>query len=291
MVLYRQSGEIALTLAEPRAVAVGPQDRVYVAGDKTIAVFNSAGTKASEITLAEEPRAVAVAGESHAHPGRLYVAMKDHVEVLDPAGKRLAAWESLGPKALLTSIAVGEEGVYVADAGNRIVHRYNLEGKFLAGIGKRDQGRGIPGFVIPSPYFDVAISPDGLVRVANPGGHRIEAYTPQGHLEVFWGESGTAIERFCGCCNPANFAVLPDGRFVTAEKGIPRVKLYDPEGKFVGVVVGPDVLAPGATILEETRDEHRLPVVDVAADARGRVLVLDPGAKKVRVFEPKESSR
>ena len=34
---------------------------------------------------------------------------------------------------------------------------------------------------------------------------------------------------FFGCCNPAQLAVLPDGRFVTAEKGIPRVKIYSRE--------------------------------------------------------------
>jgi hypothetical protein len=50
-------------------------------------------------------------------------------------------------------------------------------------------------------------------------------------------------------------------------------------------VAGPDLLAPTETITEETRDEHRLPVFDVAADSRGRVLVLDPLEKQVRVFE------
>ncbi|MBM3243119.1 hypothetical protein FJZ31_43220, partial [Candidatus Poribacteria bacterium] len=44
------------------------------------------------------------------------------------------------------------------------------------------------------------------------------------------------IDGFCGCCNPVNFAMLPDGRFVTCEKGLPRVKIYDADGTFSGVV-------------------------------------------------------
>jgi hypothetical protein len=175
--------------------------------------------------------------------------------------------------------------VFVADAGNRIVLRYDPAGKLLGKIGKRDPGRHILGFVIPSPHFDLALTADGLLRVVNPGAHRIEAYTLDGDLEVFWGKHGEGIEGFCGCCNPANLAILPDGRFVTSEKGIPRVKIYAADGKFVGVVAGPETLAPTETILEETRPDHKLPVFDVAADSRGRVLVLDPLAMKVRIFE------
>ena len=59
-------------------------------------------------------------------------------------------------------------------------------------------------------------------------------------------------------------------------------------GRLRSVIVhtpGPELLAPHAGIAEETREEHRLKVVDVAADSQGRVLVLDPQARLVRVFE------
>lgn len=287
LIRYRQAAELPLALTEARAVAVGPRDRIYVAGDKTILVLEPAGAKLPPIALEEEPHALAIGGDEHAHPERIYVCMPRHVEVYDAAGKRLASWEDLGPKAILTSIALAERDVLVADAGNRIVYRFDTAGKLLGRIGRRNPQEKIYGFIIPSPYFDVAVSADGLVRVANPGAHRIEAYTLDGHLETMWGQHADSIEGFCGCCNPANFAILPDGRFVTAEKGIPRVKVYSEDGKLDCVVAGPETLAPGATIVEETRPEHRLPVVDVAADSRGRVLVLDPGAGKVRVFELK----
>jgi hypothetical protein len=283
IILYRQTAEFAVPLEEPRAIAIGPGDSAYVAGDQAIVSFGRDGMKASQIELEEPPRCLAVARSGA--PGLIYVGMKGHVEVYDAQGSRQASWPRLGDKAQLTSIALGESDVFAADAGSRIVWRYDPDGKLLGQIGKRDEDRHIPGFVVPSPYFDLAITPDGLVRVANPGRHSIEGYTPEGHLEVVWGKPSLGIEGFCGCCNTANFALLADGSFVTAEKGIPRIKVYDPEGKFEGVVASPEVLAPTATIAEETRTDHKLAVFDVATDSQGRVLVLDPSGRRVRVFE------
>lgn len=287
LVKYRQTAEIPLALRQARAVAVGPDDRVYVAGDQAIVAFDASGSRVAEIALEEAPQCLAVGGSQHATPGRLYVGMASHVEVYEPGGKRLAAWEPVSQRSTLTSIAVAEREVFVADAGSRVVLRYDPAGKLLGRIGQPDKSRNLRGFVIPSPYFDVAMAADGLVRVANPGYHRIEAYTVDGDLETQWGEASFGIEGFCGCCNPANFAILPDGRFVTAEKGMPRVKVYAADGKFEAVVAPPDsFVSATSTRLEETRSDHKLPVLDVAADSRGRVLVLDPGAGRVRIFEP-----
>ncbi len=291
LILYHQTGEATVDLSTSRAVAAGPEDRIYVAGDRKIVVFDRGGTKRSEIELEDEPRCLAVGGAEHQPPGRIYVGMVDHVEVYSPDGTRQAAWERLGEKAFLTSITVadtaGERDVFVADAGNRIVLRYDPSGKRIAEIGRRDPEQNIRGFIIPSPYFDVAVTSDGLLRAVNPGMHRIEAYTFDGHFEepLAWGETSLGVKGFCGCCNPTNIAVLPNGQFVTAEKGIPRVKVYSTRGDFVGVVAGPQILAPTATITEETRKDHKLAVVDVATDSAGRVLVLDPGVQKVGIFE------
>jgi hypothetical protein len=287
-------GEIPVPMNESRAVAVGPEDRIYVAGDRKIAVFNADGTPHSEIALEAEPRCLAVAGGGE-FPGRIFVGMEDHVELFRPDGSRDAVWPSLGEKALLTSIALaesaGESDVFLADAGNRVVMRLDPSGQVIGRIGSRDPKLNTARFIVPSPYFDVAVAQDGLLRVANPGMHRIEAYTFDGDYEqpLTWGKASLEIAGFCGCCNPANFALLPDGRFVTAEKGIPRVKVYSAAGEFVGVVADPQTLAPTPTITEETREEHHLPVVDVAADGRGRVLVLDPAARRVRIFEIRET--
>ena len=287
---YRETGKIALKLLDPRAVAVGPDNRIYVAGGRAIQIFNPGGSRDGEIVLDIEPRCLAVAGTAHSSPDRIYVGTNTHVEVFDSDGARLAVWEQPGPKSQITSIALAEDAVFVADAGERVVLRYDLAGKLLGRIGGRDDRDNLPGFIVPSPYFDVAIAPDGLLRVVNTGVLRVETYTLDGTLQSAWrGQPSVAIRGFSGCCNPAHIAILPNGNIVTAEKGLPRVKVYTNGGEFVCVVAGPESFLPTATAAVETRDEHKLKVIAVATDSHGRVLVLDPGRRSVRIFEPKES--
>jgi hypothetical protein len=217
--------------------------------------------------------------------GVIYAGLKDHVEVYDAQGQRQASWKSLGLDAILTSIAVTNDNIFVADAGNRVIVRYDTAGNIVNTIGKKDPERNIPGFVVPSAYFDLAVSRDGLLRAVNPGRLRIEAYTHDGDFEFSWGRSSMDIEGFCGCCNPANIAILPNGGFVTCEKGLVRVKVYDSEGRFLGVVASPGQLVEDG--------EHRICILpeqcqaggfDVAVDSKGRVFVLDTMKNIVRTF-------
>lgn len=287
LIQYAETAKFAVRLREARAVAVGPDDSIYVAGDRMVRKLDPDGKPRKDMALDKEPSCLTVANAEHRFPGRIYLGMRDHVEVLGPDGASEAVWSSPGKRAVLTSIAAADEDVFVADAGSVIVWHYDTGGKLLGEIGRHDESRGIPQLVIPSPYFDVAVAPDGLLRVVNPGMHHIEAFTFDGHMELSWGKRGMEIDAFCGCCNPSNIAILADGRVVTAEKGIPRVKVYSESGQFEAVVVGPETLAPGRTATVETRDELRLHPVELAVDSRSRIVVLDPAAGCVRVFEHK----
>jgi hypothetical protein len=286
LIIYEQLGEAINTgLKASTSIAVGPGGRVYVAGDNVIRVFNegpnSNFSSFGQIELPCAPRCLTVADD-----GKFYIGTKDHVEVYDDQGKQLASWESLGDDAVLTSIAVSKNDVFVADAGNRIVLRYDTTGKLINRIGKKDKERNIPGFVIPSPHFDLAVGRDGLLRVVNPGRLRIEAYTFDGDFEFFWGKfSNVDVKGFCGCCNPANFAILDDESFITCEKGLTRVKIYDAEGAFVGVVAGTEQLIEGGTArICYFPDQCQAGGFDVAVDAAGRVFVLDTIKNVVRIF-------
>jgi DNA-binding beta-propeller fold protein YncE len=185
----------------------------------------------------------------------------------------------------LTSIAVSDQDVFVADAGNRVVVRCDTSGNLVAQIGKKDSSRNVPGFVIPSPYFDLVVSQDGLLRVVNPGRRRIEAYTFDGDIEFWWGAGSVNIEGFCGCCNPVNIAVLPDGGYVTCEKGLTRVKVYDSEGQFAGVVAAPrQLVRDGDLRVCDLPEECQAGGFDVAVDSAGRIFVLDTIKNVVRIF-------
>ena len=238
--------------------------------------FAADGKKRAEIPLAAHPICLAVLwGATYDSNWRIYVGMEKHVEVFDPGGRRIAVWDPPGKKSLLTSLAASDLNVFAADAGQRIVWRYTPDGKQKTRIGDPDPARHIPGFFITDSHFDLGLGADGLLYVVNPRALRLEGYTVGGDLEVTWGKGSPAIEDFFGCCNPAHFAVLPDGRFVTAEKGFPRIKVYSPQGKFECVVAGPRQM------------KHT--VADLATDRRGRVLALDASTASIRVFQRKKS--
>ncbi len=289
LVHYDEAKAFATDMNEVRAIAAGPEDEIHVAGDQSVRVFDLEGKQVREIATDGPPTCVTVGTAEHEFPGRVYVGIGDRIEVRDAEGKSIDAWkEGLNEKSVLTSIATGEEDVFVADAGNRIVLHYDTEGGLIDRIGDPDPDHDVRGFVIPSPYFDVAVTQDGLLRVSNPGARRIEAYTFDGDPLGHWGKASAAIDGFFGCCNPSNFAMLEDGRFVTAEKGIPRIKVYGSRGEFECVVAGPQTLAKGNIVIDETRDDHQVKVFDVATTSRGFVLALDPTNRTVRIFEPKE---
>ncbi|MHC4482909.1 MAG: NHL repeat-containing protein [Planctomycetota bacterium] len=287
LILYEESAEaISTGFKAARAIAVDFEKGIFVAGDKVIRVFAESGDLIDEVKLTDSPRCLTVTDD-----GKIYVGMRDHVEVYDGGGKRLARWESLGADAVLTSIAVSKNDVFVANAGSKIVVHYDSTGKLLNYIGKKDKDRNIAGFHIPSPYFDLAVGGDGLLRVADTGRQRIEAYTFDGDLEFSWGKGSVKLEDFTPCCNPVNFAILDNGSFVTCEKGLIRVKIYDADGTFVGVVAGPEQLVEGGTCrICYFPAQCQKGGFDVAVDAEGRIFVLDTIKNVVRIFSRKKTS-
>jgi hypothetical protein len=271
LVHYTEVGRILIELKIVFGVSVGPDDRIYVSGDDSVLIFGGDGTFHSSISIIGPAYCLFVDRNQD-----LYLGMDDHVEVYDRMGQKISSWESLGEKAIITSIAVSENNVFVADAGNHIVWKFDKSGKRLKRIGAKDKARDIPGFIIPSPFFDVAMDPDGFLWVANTGRHSLENYTPDGDFRTSWGEFSMKIEGFSGCCNPSHFAILEDGSFVTSEKGLARVKVYNRIGNLVSVVATPDQFLRGTVGL------------DLAVDSSQRIYVLDPWQRLVRIFDKKQ---
>ena len=270
LVKYQELRRIKLGLDKPTAITIGDDGRLYVSGTRAVEVYDRLnGTRVGGFALVGTPRALA-----SCPGGGIYAAMGDHVEVHDASGKLRSRWGSLGPKAVITSIAATKSDVWVADAGNRVVVRYNPSGQVVALIGKKDPAKRSPGIIVPSPHMDAAAAGGG-VWISNPGRWELELYTADGTMTRSWGKQSFAIDGFSGCCNPTDFAILPGGKFVTSEKGLPRVKVYGADGKFEGVVAGGETFKPNVVGL------------DLAADPQGRIFVMDPASMSVRVYVPK----
>ena len=212
---YKETARWPLALREPRAVAVKGDGRVVVVGDRVALVLDDAGEELRRIELADEPRCVAVTDD-------IYVGFLNRIVVYGLDGEKQAEWESLGEQAYLTGLAILDGEIFASDYGQRVVWRFDAEGKMRGRIRSASKS---DGFVFPSPTFDVAAGGDGL-WVINSGRRRVEKYSPEGKRGTMWGRSSMELDGFSGCCNPTHIAVMPDGRFVTTEKGLPRVKVY-----------------------------------------------------------------
>jgi len=276
LVRYSETARLAAGVARPRGIAAEDAQHLWVVGEgeaRRLAV--AASTAQTDERLRFEGAAQCVAADRQ----RLLIGVEGKVLELPRSGAPARTWLDAGPDAIITCIAIGPEDVYVADAGGRKVIRCDVRGNVRGFIGKKDVAHGYAGLIVPSPHLDVVIGDDGAVHVTNPGNHQIEVFDPDGSLRWSWGESSEEIDGFCGCCNPTDTARFSDGRYVTAEKGIPRVKIYTAEGHFESVVAGPEHLSPGVVGL------------DVAAMPDGSVAVLDPGIEAIRVFHRKPGAK
>lgn len=271
---WQQVGMIATEMQQPVALAWTPK-YLYVAGDRAISAFYLGNGWEYNLVLQYEPTAL------WADEKRIVVGFRDGVAVYSakptPAHQGRARPVELQPvvrfgeRAYVTGVAMVGDELWVADAGNRTIWR--LRGtKVLGQLGQADQ-QGYEGLIVPSPHLDLARTPEGNVLVNNPGRRRVETWSPSGKLLGQFGKTGMEPDSFSGCCNPIAVAALPDGRIVTAEKGLVRVGVYRPDGTFEGPLATTPALSRGARSL------------DVATTADGRVLVLDPRAKSVLTFD------
>jgi len=271
LIAFDHTGEFQVDFAEPRGLAVDGNGRIYVAGPNAVSIFSLQGRKLSTVSVRGRPNCLAVAED-----GKLYVGMTEHVEVYGADGTLAAEWPSLGEDSFITAVAVSGERVAVADYGKRVVVCFDTAGREVNRLGAQ---KGDLAFETPSPYFDLAFAPDGMLRVVNPGRRRIEAWMLDGNREFHWGADGEGVAGFVGCCNPAHIAILPDGGIVTSEKGIQRIKVFKADrgfgqnGQLDCVVAAPETFTAGRPL-------------EVAGDSAGRVIVLDSTAGTVHVFSP-----
>lgn len=270
LILYHELASFPILVDKPKGIALC-ENQIYIVGEDVFLKFDKGGNLLFRKVLSASPTCITCGNN-----GEFLVGMHDHIRIFDGNGILMSRWNSFGDKAVITSIAVHGESVFVADAGNRIVYQCDNLGNVVRRIGEKNEEKGIPGYVIPSPYFDVAIDTDGFLWAANTGRHSFENYNVDGSLRTSWNVTSMQIEGFSGCCNPAHFAIMNDNSFVTSEKGLVRIKIYDQHGRFKGVVAPPASFNREATVAPE-----------VVIDGEDRIIALDFERKQVRTFERK----
>lgn len=270
LVCYEEVMKIKPEAENIFGIAIDKNDEIYITGEKEIFVFSPLGEQLNKFSTSNNVVALNFLPNKN-----LITSNGIELTEINTKGEEIAKWNSLNEKSLFTSLAVSDTAVFAADAGNKVVLRYNLKGEIQQEIGRKDTTKRIPGFIIPSGYFDLCLGSYGELWVVNPGFHEFYHFNPKGDIVSIWGVTSMQLEGFSGCCNPSHFAMLADGSFVTSEKGIERIKIHDQSGEFKCVVTTPDHFEDGTKGL------------DLAVDSKDRIFVLDPVKKVVHVFQLK----
>ncbi len=259
-----------------KGIALGPAGEIYCCGDGGVRVLDSSGKLIASWKTESSARCIALSPA-----GAVYVGLKTKIEIYDAKGNRTGGWgregKERGDLAFVTGLCITASEVYVADAGNRVVHRFGTDGELINEIGRKGESGDELGIIVPSPHLDCFIDSEGMIVLNNLGRRLVQRYNPTGRLISEWGKAGFDHERFCGCCNPTDIARMTDDRVVTSEKGLARVKVYDKAGNMLAYI-------PRQVFSEKAQG------IDLAVDSKGRIFAADPVKGTVLVFEKDRAS-
>jgi len=266
LISHKEVRQIKVDVGETGGIAAA-NGSIYLAAGKSMKTLSPDGKVLSEFTVEENPRCIAV------NDKQVVLGYEKTFAAYTLSGEKKFQSETINNSTFITSVTIWNEKIVVADAGKRRVYIFNQnqKEKEFEGI---SGAKNLHGFVIPSPYFDVAVNAQNELWVVNTGMHTLQNYDENGNLVNSWEKVSLEIEGFCGCCNPAQFTFLPDGRFVTSEKGMPRIKIYKPNGELESVVAVPDKFT----------DNGHAPEVACIGET---VVALDYDKKMIRIFEKK----
>jgi WD40 repeat protein len=255
---WKITNELQVTEGSLKAVSVSPSGKIYLGGDSFVSCYQSDLTRLWSIKTPFAVTSLSNSGDT------IFASTMEVILIISVDGKLKDEWGPFEDKSFITSVSSDKTRVAYADAGNKMIVILDKQGRVEKIIGQGD-GQ----FVLPSPYFDVALDTNSFY-VANTGHRRIEKRSPEGRLVSMFGEPGMAPGAFCGCCNPAHFVVTPDG-FITSEKGINRIKVLGKSGEFIEFVTSRNRFVPSIPL-------------DLAS-ADGNILyAANPADSKLYVF-------
>ncbi len=266
---YTEVRRITIKKGQPKAFAYAG-GKMYLLIDSMLQVLTPRGERLSTLSFSDKPVCVTVSGTD------VVVGFERRIVRYSASGTLKHRSAEFPEGSYVSALATWKDKLYVADAGQKKVRILDAALKEVAAFEGESGVSDQHGFIIPSLHFELAVNADGELWVVNPGLHALQNYAPDGTFRGQWSRSSFETAGFSGCCNPCEIAFLPDGSFVTSEKGLVRVKVHKPSGELLTVVAPPEAF-PNAS---------KAP--DVAVDENGTILVLDVEQRMLRFFSPKE---
>lgn len=205
---------------------------VILATPNNIYIYGISGELQHNFSVPSDVRDLAV------YEDQIYLLYAARIEVYTMQGDLVKDWDACSDNSDYCSIAAFEGGVFVTDASNKNICKYELDGTLARFINSPE------GFIVPSYSFGITTM-DGNVYVSNPGRHLIEQYTAAGDFVASFGKAGAQEGAFSGCCNPVMLTTTSTGEILTSEKGVPRISCYSKDGQFRSVLLDQQALGGG----------------------------------------------
>jgi len=298
------------------------EDSTFIIGSANppmLSFFDLTGTLLRTIDLPEEPRAVVCGTPDTLFTDKIVVAHPRSIVVYSAEGQAETSFSvpPSGPfdtrifsgasswsdnrESQTHSLVLTPDYLFAAETGNRCIYRFDAEGQRDLLIGDNPigvdvdldwTGKSFDGFVVYASPITMAFSPQsGLLYIANPGRHRVDVFTQDGiyQPELSWGEPSGSLGGFAACCNPIDVAVLDDGRILTVEKAVSRIKIFRTNGELDCVVAGFNVLEDMPSGLQRAPLEPGGRSFSAVPLSEGRIAVFDFEGL-IRIFAPLKAS-
>lgn len=268
LISHRETRQIRIPEEDPVAIK-WHDDRILLLTSKALRAITPVGQEIFSMELDDVPHCLETTGE-----GEVIVGFTNYLIAYTSRGEEVARTEASGQGSLFSAIAASENHLFVADAGEKQVVVFDRQSLSQSGSFKGESGVSEQhGFILPSAHFDLAVNDEQELWIVNPGLHSLQNYTGQGRLRGHWGIPSFGLDGFSGCCNPSYIEFLSDGRVVTSEKGLVRIKIHNISGAFESVVAAPEKFSDGL----------RAPAITV--DNNDNIIALDFNSKMIRFFE------
>jgi DNA-binding beta-propeller fold protein YncE len=188
------------------------------------------------------------------------------VQKFDSNGKFLLMWGSPGKSDGQFNVNLPDEGrlavdmqgnVYVLDADNYRVQKFDGSGKFLTRWGTKGKGAGQ--FIEAA---DIAVDRQDNVYVVDMQNQVVQKFSSNGRFLLRWGSQGVKNGQFT---YPTSVAIDPDGNVLVADVG--RLQKFDRNGRFLAQI---DPLNLSA-----------IQLWNVAIDNQGNIYIADNASNRI----------
>jgi DNA-binding beta-propeller fold protein YncE len=272
-------------LVKPLDIAVF-QGRVYVTDtiQRAVVLFDIPGGRYLEFGKQEPGQLTKPTGIATSPAGDVFVADTGAQSVLvyDSEGHYLRAIGNAEKLQRPVDVAIDapRQRLYVVDTGGvdsmqHSVVAFDLRsGDYIATIGTRGEAPGQLNLPLQA-----CVDGNGRLFVVDSGNFRVQAFAPDGSLELAFGALGRYPGQFA---RPKGIACDPLGNVYVVDAAFGNFQIFDPAGQLLLFVGKRGEASRGGT--------YMLPA-GIAIDYDGRIYVVDQFFRKVDIFRPASLAR